>query len=387
MPPGTPPGDAPGAPVRVLINALHAKTGGGLTYLNNLVPLLARDAALELHLLIHEDQRASLAPAVAAAPTVAVGFGGGFAWRLIWEQLRVPAMARRLGARVTFSPANFAPLLAPGSVILLRNALAVSAHDRRLGKRLYWAVLGLMTRLSLIAANRAIAVSAYALDALGAGPKPGRPAKLSVVHHGVGAPFAPSPVPVARQEFLLSVGDLYVQKNLMRLVEAFARLRPDYPNLSLRIAGRAVDAAYEAQLRQMIEQLGLADALTLLGHVDSQTLAGLYRSCRLFVFPSTVETFGNPLLEAMACGAAVVCSNTTAMPEVTGGAAQMFDPEDVDDMVRAIRAVLADEALCRRLEQASLDRAQAFTWERCAQETARVLIAAGGGFPVSRSCD
>ncbi len=351
--------------VQVLINGLHAKTGGGVTYLRNMVPLLAADPELDVRLCLHENQRDAFGDLSAHCGIEWVGFRDGFARRLVWEQAALPRLARRLGADVTFSPANFGPLFAPGPVILLRNALAVAEEDKRPAKRAYWAALTVMTRLSLARCRRAIAVSEYARDALGAGGSD----RVRVVHHGVNPMYSSPPESRARGDFLLSVGDIYVQKNLHRLIEALSLV----PDVRLKVCGHPVDGDYDARVRASIREKGMEGRVEFLGRADPERLLELYRSCVAFVFPSTVETFGNPLVEAMACGAPVASSNAAAMPEVCGGAALLFPPHDAPAMADAIRRLVADEDLREKLSRQSLERAQAFSWKATAEKTAAVL--------------
>jgi glycosyltransferase involved in cell wall biosynthesis len=99
----------------------------------------------------------------------------------------------------------------------------------------------------------------------------------------------------------------------------------------------------------------------------------------LFVFPSFYEGFGLPILEAMACGRAVACSNTTAMPEVANAAGILFDPHSIPEMVRAISDVLLDEGLRLRLERLGIHRAASFSWEKAAERTLDVYTRVAGG--------
>ena len=147
---------------RVLFNGLHSRSGGGLTYLSNILPLMARDCDIELHVCVHEDQVKRLPENLEDITVHALSFRQGF-WRLqMHEQIDVPRLAKSIGADVTFSPANYGPLLAPRSVILLRNALSVAFVERRLGKLGYWVLVYLATFLSLLVSKKAIAVSEYA---------------------------------------------------------------------------------------------------------------------------------------------------------------------------------------------------------------------------------
>ena len=358
----------------MLINALHARTGGGITYLRQMLPLLAADPRLELHLIAHEEQGVQLAPLDARVRFHEAPFAGGFIRTLLWEQLVLPFRARNIGADVTFSPANYGPLTAPRPVIMLRNALGVAAHDGRPAKRLYWRVLGWMTALSLLSCRRAIAVSVYARQTLAGGFGD----KVAVIPHGVDDAFRRLTRSPGESPYLLAVGDIYVQKNLRTLLAAFARVRAVRPELRLKIAGRPVDASYARLVRTDADRLGVADAVDFLGAAPRETLMELYAGCSVFVFPSTVETFGQPLVEAMAAGAPVACANTAAMPEIAGSAVQYFDPLDAGAMSDRILALLNDPALAARLGAAGRRQAQAYSWPETARRTAAVLLAAAG---------
>ena len=364
-------GGAP-RPVRVLVNALHARSGGGVTYLRNLLPGLAADAGLDVHLCVHAEQ-AGAAPDDARIRVHRARFRPGFYRTLAWEQALLPILARRIGADVVFSPANFGPLLAPRPVVLLRNALDVGKSERRWRKRLYWTVLSLMTAASALRAPRLLAVSEYARRALTRRLPDAVRRRTAVVHHGVDPLFSPPPAEAARQDFLLAVGDLYVQKNLHGLVAALDILRRGVPEVRLKIAGRPVDADYADRVAAEIAGRGLGEHVELLGHVAPVALAELYRRCALFVFPSLVETFGNPLVEAMASGAPIVSADSAAMPEVLGDAALFFDPEDTAQMAARLATALADEALRRDLGARALARASRFSWAETARLTAALL--------------
>jgi glycosyltransferase involved in cell wall biosynthesis len=362
--------------LRILFNGLHSKSGGGVTYLRNMVPLMADDPTIDLHLCLHEDQAGLLSDGFEGVTVHFLRFRSGF-WRLlIQEQLMVPGLAKRIGADVTFSPANYGPILAPNSVILLRNALSVAFVERRPSMLAYWALLYLATALSLLFSRGAIAVSDYALTAAGGGLIKLIRRPITVVPHGVSGDFSPPEKDASRDGFLLAVSDIYVQKNLENLIAALARLRPDHPDLTLKIAGRPVDGAYFERLKRRATEAGLQGNIEFLGELTTVDLVTLYRYCRVFVFPSTIETFGNPLVEAMTCGAPVACSNAAAMPEIAGDGAIFFDPDDVGDMADVIRRFLEDGALGREMSEKALARARRFSWRRTAAETIAVLKSA-----------
>jgi glycosyltransferase involved in cell wall biosynthesis len=362
-------------PIRVVINGLHAKSGGGVTYLRNIIAELVQDPRLDVHVYLHEDQVTAFSPYIEGARIHLFDFRTGFLRLLLWEQTVLPVLAWLAGAEITFSPANFGPLLAPGSVIMLRNSLAVVGREKRFSRRIYWAGLALMTGLSLLFSRRAIAVSDYARRALSFRVGAGR---VAVVHHGVSSLFQPADPP-GEGGYLLAVSDLYVQKNLHSLIDAMAVMVLSRPHLRLLIAGREIDRDYAAELYAQVKRLGLSDCIEFLGHVTAERLAELYRHADLFVFPSTVETFGNPLVEAMASGAAIASSNTAAMPEVLGDAGAYFKPCDVEDMAAVILSLLGDDQRRQALRVRALERAATFSWAATGAKTADVLVAAAVG--------
>ena len=138
----------------------------------------------------------------------------------------------------------------------------------------------------------------------------------------------------------------------------------------LVIAGAWDDRYPEA--KQRVAALGLGDSVRFLGPVPEADLPALYAGAELFVFPSLYEGFGLPVLEAMACGTPVICSNTSSLPEVAGDAAVQVDPLDVDALATAIGRVLGDEALAEELRQRGLQQAARFTWAQTAQQTLAV---------------
>ena len=358
--------------LRVLVNGIHAKSGGGVTYLKNLLPLLAEDEELEIHLFLHRDQFRIFGTLDENIRIHLLTYPNGFMTNLLWEQFALPILARVMSVDVTLSPANYGPLFAPCQIIMLRNSLAVAGRETRPIKRLYWAGLTVMTALSLLRCRRAVAVSNYARKALTFGLGQGFQRKISVINHGVRDSFVP-PKKSRSGDYLLAVSDIYVQKNLHTLVQALSIVRKQIPGISIKIAGRAIDRGYLKELNEVIGAHNLEEAIEFLGEQTDDQLLELYQQCKLFVFPSTVETFGNPLVEAMASGAPIVSSNTAAMPEILGEAAAFFDPLDQDDMAERIIDLLENEEARKMLSQQSLKQAQKFSWALTAEKTAAVI--------------
>lgn len=176
--------------------------------------------------------------------------------------------------------------------------------------------------------------------------------------------------------FLLYAGNIRPQKNIPRLVEAFAVVRaqlaghPHYRDLHLIIIGDEI-SRYPS-VRQAVIKSRVENAVRFLGFVPFDTLRCFYESASAFVFPSLYEGFGLPPLEAMAAGTPVVTSSVSSLPEVVNDAAVLVNPENVFDIARGIRDVLLDEDLRRRLTARGHEQAARFSWERTAREVLAV---------------
>jgi glycosyltransferase involved in cell wall biosynthesis len=173
--------------------------------------------------------------------------------------------------------------------------------------------------------------------------------------------------------FILSVGDLQPRKNHVGLIHAFARLVKAYPQLKQNLVLAGKPTWFADRVHDAARESGIADRIQFFGFVSDDDLLQLYNSCDLFVFPSFYEGFGLPALEAMACGRAVTCSNTTSLPEVVDGAAICFDPYATDQIVRALADLLLDSQLRARMERLGLQRAAHFSWQKTAQRTLEVF--------------
>ena len=167
--------------------------------------------------------------------------------------------------------------------------------------------------------------------------------------------------------FLLCLGASDARKNLALLVRAFARSGVQ-KDVRLLFAG-PISARQRARLVQVIDAYQLGGSVRLLGYIDDALLVALYRHCLAYVFPSSYEGFGLPILEAMACGAPTLTSSVSALGEVAGDAALTLTELSEDCLSEGIRQIVSDAALRRTLRERGLSHVQAFTWERCAQET------------------
>ena len=184
--------------------------------------------------------------------------------------------------------------------------------------------------------------------------------------------------------FILSVGDLQPRKNQIGLIKAFAQMVRAFPQLKHRLVLAGKETWFADKVQEAARTSGVGDRIQFSGFVSDPELLNLYNACDLFVFPSFYEGFGLPALEAMACGRAVVCSRTTALPEVVDGAAILFDPFSSDEMVRAIKDLLLDADLCARMERLGLQRAAHFNWQKTAERTLEVFREVAEGVATRR---
>ena len=295
--------------------------------------------------------------------------------RVAWEQLVQPWVLRRIGADLVHGPVFVGPLLAHCPVIVTIHDLSfIRCPDlSRPANRMYRTVL---TRLSAQRARRLIAVSAHAAAESTRLLRVPRE-RVDVIYHGVDPVFRPLPadkIAAFRRDrglperFVLFVGTLEPRKNLVRLVEAFARIRDG--RVRLVLAG-GKGWLYD-DLFAKVEALGLDEEVVFPGYVMNDELSLWYNAATVFSYPSVYEGFGLPVLEAQACGTPVLTSNTSSLPEAAGDGALMVDPYDVEELAAGLDRLLTDEPLRHELRERGLAHARQFSWSHTARETARV---------------
>jgi len=238
----------------------------------------------------------------------------------------------------------------------------------------------LRTRRMALRASRVVTISAHStkdIVELYGVPRE----RIAIVSPAVGPEFYPVVDPavqasikarygIRREAFVLSGGGTEPRKNIVGLIEAFGRAPRLREKLNLIVVGgmeRGADAILEAVRRARLDE-----AIIFPGHVPLEDLRVLYSACSLFVFPSLYEGFGMPVLEAMACGAPVVSSNTSSLPEVAGDAALLVDPRNQEAWAQAMTQVFEDANLCDDLRRRGALRIKAFSWEQSAREQLRV---------------
>lgn len=208
--------------------------------------------------------------------------------------------------------------------------------------------------------------------------------RIHAVHLGVGPEFAQrtteelapalSSLGLALGAYSLYIGTIEPRKNLATLLQAYGRL-PEATRLRWPLVLAGYRGWKSDDLHHSMQHAQAQGWLRYLGFVPNQTLPMLMAGARLFAYPSHYEGFGLPVLEAMASGVPVVCSNTTSLPEVSGGAAAMHDPNDADALFQALRAGLEDQSWRTQARALGLQQAQKFSWAKCARETLAVYKA------------
>ena len=201
--------------------------------------------------------------------------------------------------------------------------------------------------------------------------------KISVIPLGVEDKFKPASEEEIKKikadlglpdNYIITLGTLQPRKNLEALIDAFARLKKDkaIPHKLVIVGEKGWN---NEKLLTKLAGLDIAEDIVLTGFIEDNQLPSLYSGATALVYPSLYEGFGLPVLEAMACGVPVACSNTSSLPEIAGEAALLFDPTDVDQIYSSIQKLLLDEKLRKTLGEAGIKRARQFTWEKTAKQT------------------
>jgi len=299
--------------------------------------------------------------------------------RLLGQQIGLPVQAAALHVDVVHSPSFIMPMYRGRArhVLTVHDMTSFTRPDTHSilhGSEVYrWAVRTSIRRSDLVTVP-SLHSKRSILDQV-AGVASG---KIEVVALGVGDEFTFKPSPSDRQviarlglpePYILFVGTLEPRKNLGRLVEAYRRLIASGATVErLVIAGR-LGWRY-GELLARLDDPELRGRVHVAGYVAAEDLPAVYRSARLFVYPSIEEGFGFPPLEAMACGVPTVSSSTSSLQENLDGAACLVDPYNVDALAAAIRQLLTDEPERSRLRAAGIERAARFCWN----ETARHML-------------
>lgn len=200
------------------------------------------------------------------------------------------------------------------------------------------------------------------------------PDKVVVVHNGIDPDFLPKTnAPLGRfklpEKFILNVGGIDWRKNVNVMLNSFAVLSKTYPDIHLVLTGQIKNDPLYPRFQRMLKERSLENRVTMTGFVTREELATLYSRALLFFYPSEYEGFGLPVLEAMLCGAPVISTNRSSIPEVAGNAACLLDPDEPDSFSEALVRIAGSADERKRLSDAGRKQAKLFSWDKCAKET------------------
>jgi glycosyltransferase involved in cell wall biosynthesis len=359
--------------MHVGLNALHlvpGETGGSEIYVRRLVPALAAaEPGPRLTLFVGREGTALQWPDGVAVERLPFS-SRSRPRRVLAEQTLLPAAAKHAGVDLLHNLFTTAPAVASvPQVTTIHDVIYKHYPEAHAGLLSYG--MRMLVPLAARRSRRVIAVSeatkADIVRFLGVAPE-----CVDVTYEGPGMAVLESPTPAAELRERLGLGPAPIvltvsakrpHKNLERLFDAFARVKEP---ATLVVPGYATP--FESELRDRAAATA-PDRIRFAGWLSDADLDGLYRAATALVFPSLAEGFGLPVLEAMVRGTPVACSNTTSLPEIAGEAALLFDPLDVEAITDAIRRLLGDANLRRRLSDAGREQAVKFTWEEAAQKT------------------
>jgi glycosyltransferase involved in cell wall biosynthesis len=301
---------------------------------------------------------------------------------LSWRHVRLPLAMKLDRVDLHFSPSYFLPLVKVCPSVVVVHDLTIKVHPEWFEKEARFRFDDLFWR-EVEKAERVITVSEHSkgdilklLDV--------RPERVAVIPEAADRIFhkIEDDAPLRRvreryglrEGFLFTAGALHTRRNFIRLIQAMGRAQRLLDDqLQLLILGSQADFSHPLDIQGEAERCGLAGRVLQLDFVSDEEMLALYNACGLFIYPSLYEGFGLPVIEAMACGAPVACSNATSLPEVAGDAAVYFDPFEVEDIAGAIVSLISDESSRSELAMAGIERAAGFSWQKAAERTVEVF--------------
>lgn len=377
--------------MRIAIDVRRIRDFGVGTYIRNLLQAIAAEnSPHEFYLICSATDRQQLPPLPA-----------NFRFELYdrrdssrLDHLTLPRVIRKLRVDLTHIPFHRVPLMMPKPYVVTIHDLSSLFYDDATG--ILHAARVFRLKRGLERATRIIAVSGATQKDLG-NLAPGAVDRVRLIYNAPDPQFmmrrhpgtpGGDPAATARERhrileryqinypFLLYAGSIRPQKNIPRLIEAFAVVRQKlenhggYKNLRLIIIGD--DISRYPKVRRAVIQSRVENAVRFLGFIPFDTLRIFHELATAFVFPSLYEGFGLPPLEAMASGTPVIASQVSSLPEVVGGAAMLVNPENVFDIARGITEVLLNGDLRDELVTRGRRQAARFSWQRTAREVLSV---------------
>jgi glycosyltransferase involved in cell wall biosynthesis len=296
--------------------------------------------------------------------------------KFLWSQLFLPInLLINNKNDVFFSPAHYSPRfsLCP-TVVTIHDLSYYYFADDFLKKDLF--KLKRWTKYSVLNAKKIIAVSNHTKsDIVKIFDIPEN--KIKVIYNGYEKKAGKSKVDrklikrLNKNPYILYVGTLQPRKNIQTLIEAFAEFTKENKNYKLVIAGKK-GWLYQ-KIFEKVKSLNITNKVIFTDYISNNTLRYLYRGAVCLVHPSYYEGFGIPLLEAMTENCPVISSNTSSLPEIGGNAALYFDPQDKNQLIKQLNNLIKHDDLRKTLIANGKERVKHFSWEKCANETLKLL--------------
>ena len=378
--------------MRIAINLSIVRQQGLARYLHGFLPALGKCGSEDNFLVfVPEQEKSKLAAQLPGNFSLRGTNFGTRAWkRMLWEQFVLPTLVRSWKADVLFAPFDITPMLFSPVVLGVRNPTPLLMKMGLVEKSIGLTRGGIHYALAWMSGRKADAIfypSRYAAkhlgDATGIPPE-----KRSTIYHGVEHTFWGEPresVSVLREyqvqsrQFFLFVSNMHRYKHPEVLLQGFHRLKDLRPVGDYRVllVGVCTDKKFEQDLRKLITNLGLVEKVGWVRNIPNSHLASLYQECLAMVLPTTMETFGQPFVEAMVAGAPILAADTEFAREICGDAAWYFPANDCEALASLMLRSIQDNLGIERLRCAGRRQSQSYSWQREASETLALLKRVG----------
>jgi glycosyltransferase involved in cell wall biosynthesis len=377
--------------MNILMNCLSSVSGGAVSYLRNLVPLLNKQVEVSsdshgLTILAHESQK-ELFVSIPEQQCIWINEARLIGWRrMLWERRNLARIVKKDNADVVFTPYQIGPRIKGAKqVLMIRNMepFYSQGYRYRLKSRLRNNVLRRQSTSALSGADRVIAVSEFAEDMLVDGL--GLPnASIRKIYHGRDTAF--SPIGDSDEDrdrlqtlgvdgdFLLTCGSVLPYRRYEDVIAAFnlcaGTLSSD---VKLVIAGSGTDHRYADLIQRAIANSPYQERILAVGHVSRADMISLYRRCLACIIATEIEACPNIAIEAMSSGCAIVSSDRAPLPEMFGESSLQFPSRNIDALKDRILTYLHNDDLRSEMGERAQRRASDFSWDKCATETFAAL--------------
>lgn len=371
--------------MKIVIKVTHIAEGGGLTHINKMIEWFGKLAPqIEFLLVGKSGQEGMFIPPPNNFTYKFHRFPSlNIVTRLLWDRFIFHKILKKSGSDLLFEPGNTGTMNSPCPKVSLIHNIAPFDEENFANESFYQKlrnrVLRVETIKSIKSTDGVILLSEYCEEFFSEYINRDT-TKTAVIYHG-----KPEFVDNSNNntlleklgisgEYILTVSHVYRYKKLKELIQAYLvsfEQNRDLPKLY--IAGTIYDKKYFRDIQEVVNQTRHPKMVIFLGQVDPEPLQALYQNCKVFLFSSVLETCSVILIEALANGCAMACSNRSVVPEICGDAAIYFDPHCLEDIAQKILRLCEDESLNASLREKAKSRAKNFSWEKAAAETLSFL--------------